>query len=77
MNKWLKKIGQSFSKKDEEKNKKPTPVVEQKEIKDKKPTPAVEQEEIKDKEPIPTVAKVEATTTQKNKKNWSIFFKKR
>ena len=70
MNKWLKKIGQSFSKKDEEKNKKPTPVVEQKEIKDKKPTPAVEQEEIKDKEPIPTVAKVEATTTQKNKKNW-------
>ena len=73
MKKWFKKIGQSFLKKDEAKDKEAiSPAVEQEEIKDKEAiSRAIEQEEIKDKEAIsPAVEQVDKIKTQKNKKNW-------
>ena len=70
MKKWFKKIGQSFLRKDEARDKEVTPAVEQEEIKDKEVTPAVEQEEIKDKEVTPAVEQEESTKKQKNKKSW-------
>ena len=58
MKKWFKKIGQSFLRKDEAKDKETIPpAVEQEEIKNKEAIPpAVEQEEIKDTEAIPPKA---------------------
>ena len=58
MKKWFKKIGQSFLRKDETKNKEAI-------------STAVEQVETKNKEAIPTaVEQVDITKTQKNKKSW-------
>ena len=53
MKKWFKKIGQSFLRKDEAKDKEDAPTVEL-EIKDQDATPTIEQE-IKDKEDAPTI----------------------
>ena len=84
MKKWFKKIGQSFLRKDEAREKDATHaveqkeikdeditlVVEQKEIKDKDITPVLEQKEIKDENVTPAVEKEEVTKKQKNKKSW-------
>ena len=56
MKKWFKKIGQSFLRTDE--------------AKDKEAISAVKQKEIKDKEAIPAVELEDTTKTQKNEKSW-------
>ena len=72
MKKWLKKIGQSFLREDEAKDKEAfPPAVEQVEIKDKEAfPPAVEQVEIRDKEAIPPAIEQEDTTKIHTQKSW-------